>query len=153
VPCFNNDVAVYIAIRTKKHAAPLKRKLFGYGYIFLANIFLKTHVSDFTCGFKCYRRDAARRIFDRQTLTNWSFDAEDMFIARKYKYAIREIPVYWKHYGGSKVKVFRNVIECGLDLLKIRWNDFLGKYNSPRLSQHSTPELVRQAELNFLFLP
>lgn len=130
VPYFKNDIAVYIAVRTKKHEAPMKRKFFGYGYIFLANIFLQTHVSDFTCGFKCYRRDAAQRIFNRQTLANWSFDAEDLFIARKYRYAIKEIPVFWKHYGGSKVKVFRNVIECGLDLLKIRWNDILGKYNS-----------------------
>ncbi|MCK7467606.1 MAG: hypothetical protein MZU91_05415 [Desulfosudis oleivorans] len=130
VPCFSDDVAVYIAIRTKKHDAPLKRKLFGYGYIFLANMLLGTRVADFTCGFKCYRRDAAQRIFSKQTLPNWSFDAEDLFIARKYKYAIREIPVYWKHCGGSKVKVLLNVIVCGFDLFKIRWNALRGKYNS-----------------------
>lgn len=128
VPAFSADNDIYIAIRTKKHAAPLKRKLFGYGYIFLANFILGMRVSDFTCGFKCYSQKAARTIFSRQRLNNWSFDAEDLFIAKKFGFRIREIPVYWKHVGDSKVKVLKNVIVCGIDLLRIRINELLGSY-------------------------
>jgi len=128
VPAFSADNDIYIAIRTKKHAAPLKRKLFGYGYIFLANFILGMRVSDFTCGFKCYSQKAARTIFSRQRLNNWSFDAENLFIAKKFGFRIREIPVYWKHVGDSKVKVFKNVIVCGIDLLRIRINEMLGSY-------------------------
>jgi dolichyl-phosphate beta-glucosyltransferase len=128
VPAFSADKDIYLAIRTKKHAAPLKRKLFGYGYISLANFILGMRVSDFTCGFKCYSQQAARTIFSRQRLNNWSFDAEDLYIAKKFGYRIKEIPVYWKHVGDSKVKVFKNVIVCGIDLLRIRINDVLGRY-------------------------
>lgn len=126
--CFDPAVDVYIAVRTKKHYAPLKRKLFGYGYIFVANLLLRVGVSDYTCGFKCYRREAARSIFSQQRLDNWSFDAEDLYLARLQGRAIREIPVYWKHVGGSKVKVFHNVIVCGCDLLRILWNRVRGRY-------------------------
>jgi dolichyl-phosphate beta-glucosyltransferase len=119
---------VYIAVRTKKHEAPFKRRFFGYGYIYLANALLGARVSDFTCGFKCYSRTAAQTIFMRQRLNNWSFDAEDLFLARKFGFAVQEIPVYWKHVGGSKVRVLKNVLVCGLDLLRIRWNDLRGKY-------------------------
>jgi len=125
---FSPAYAIYTAIRTKKHEAPLKRKFFGYGYIHLANTLLGMKRTDFTCGFKCYRRDAAQRIFPKQNICNWSFDAEDLFIAKKYDYLVKEIPVYWKHYGGSKVKVFKNIIICGFDLLRIRLNDLCGKY-------------------------
>ena len=128
IPAFSSDYDIYIAVRTKKHAAPLKRKLFGYGYIFLANCILGMRVSDFTCGFKCYSLEAARTVFSRQRLNNWSFDAEDLFIAKKFGYRIKELPVYWKHVGDSKVKVFKNVIVCGIDLVRIRINELLGRY-------------------------
>jgi dolichyl-phosphate beta-glucosyltransferase len=125
---FRPECDVYIAVRTKKHAAPFKRRFFGYGYIYLANALLGARVSDFTCGFKCYSRRAAQAIFARQRLNNWSFDAEDLFMARKFGFAVQEIPVYWQHVGGSKVRVLKNVLVCGLDLLRIRWNDIRGQY-------------------------
>ncbi len=128
IPEFSKDHDIYIAVRTKKHDAPLKRKLFGCGYIFLANCVLWMRLSDFTCGFKCYSQQAARTVFSRQRLNNWSFDAEDLFIAKNFGCRIKEIPVYWKHVGDSKVRVFKNVIVCGIDLLKIRINGLLGRY-------------------------
>jgi hypothetical protein len=33
------------------------------------------------------------------------------------------------HTPGSKVKVFKNVVVCGLDLLRIRLNDLRGLYS------------------------
>ena len=38
------------------------------------------------------------------------------------------IPVHWQHVGGSKVKVFKNVVVCALDLLRIRMKDSRGLY-------------------------
>jgi len=128
LPHLSPEYDIYVGMRTKKHNAPLKRKIFGYGYIYLANALLGTAVRDFTCGFKCYRRDAARRIFSLQTLRNWSFDAENLFVATRLGYRIKEIPVFWKHCGGSKVKVMHNVMVCGLDLLRIRFNALRGIY-------------------------
>ncbi len=86
-------------------------------------------ISDFTCGFKCYRLETARKIFSRQLLKNWSFDAEDLYIAQKDGCRIKEVPVYWKHIGGSKVKVLKNIIVCGWDLFLIKYYNLRGKYN------------------------
>lgn len=128
VPHFSPEVDIYIAVRTIKHEAPFKRRFFGYGYIYLTNSLLSMQVSDFTCGFKCYRKGAARTVFSKQTIDNWSFDAEDLFIAKKHNFRIKEIPVYWRHIGGSKVKVLKNIIECGFDLLRIKFNDMRSIY-------------------------
>jgi len=128
LPHLSADFDIYIARRTIKQKAPLKRKVFGYGYIMLANLFLQLGVSDITCGFKCYARDIAKTIFSKQRLVNWSFDAEDLFIARKYGYRIKEIPVAWAHVAGSKVKVLQNIIVCGQDLLRIRLYDLKRLY-------------------------
>ena len=129
IPLFSPEIDIYMAVRTKKHFAPFKRVFFGKGYIKLANFLLGLTISDFTCGFKCYRLETARKIFSRQLLKNWSFDAEDLYIAQKEGCRIKEIPVYWKHVGGSKVKVLRNIIVCGWDLILIRYYNLCGKYN------------------------
>ena len=129
IPHFTTDYDVYIATRTLKQKAPIKRKFFGYGYILLVKFFLQLGVSDITCGFKCYKRGCAQIIFSKQKLNNWSFDAEDIFIARKHGYRIKEIPVNWKHTPGSKVKVLKNAFICGMDLLRIRLNDIMGLYS------------------------
>ena len=126
---FSSRFDIFIATRTIKHKAPFKRKIFGYGYIYLANFMLQLSVPDITCGFKCYRQRCAHEIFSRQTLNNWSFDAEDLFIARKHGYRIKTLPVKWKHTGGSKVKVLKNVFACGLDLFRIRFYDIKGMYS------------------------
>ena len=128
IPHFSSRFDIYIATRTIKHKAPFKRKIFGYGYIYLANFMLQLGVPDITCGFKCYRQRCVQGIFSRQTLNNWSFDAEDIFIARKHGYRIKALPVKWKHTGGSKVKVLKNVFACGLDLFRIRFHDIKGMY-------------------------
>ena len=129
IPHFSSHFDIYIATRTIKHKAPFKRKFFGYGYIYLANFMLQLGVPDITCGFKCYKQTCAHEIFSRQTLNNWSFDAEDIFIARKHGYRIKTLPVKWKHTGGSKVKVLKNVFACGLDLFRIRFYDIKGMYS------------------------
>ena len=129
IPSFTEDFDIYIAQRTLKQKAPFKRKFFGYGYILLANLLLQLDVKDITCGFKCYKKRCVQSIFSRQTLNNWSFDAENIFTARKHGYRIKEIQVTWKHTPGSKVKVFKNVLVCGLDLVRIRVNDLRGFYS------------------------
>jgi dolichyl-phosphate beta-glucosyltransferase len=129
IPHFTSGIAIYIARRTLKQEAPFKRKFFGYGYILLANILLNLNVSDITCGFKCYTRGCIHTIFSRQRLNNWSFDAENIFTARKHHYQIKEITVTWMHTPGSKVKVLKNVVVCGLDLLRIRLHDLRGRYS------------------------
>ena len=129
IPLFRAEFDIYIAVRTKKHFAPFKRVFFGRGYIKLTRFFLGLTVSDFTCGFKCYRQEAARKIFSQQLLKNWSFDAEDLYIAQKEGCRIKEVPVYWKHIGGSKVKVLKNIIVCGWDLIRIRYYSLCEKYN------------------------
>ena len=129
IPSFTEDIDIYIAQRTLKQKAPFKRKFFGYGYIIVANLILGLDAKDITCGFKCYRKGCVQTIFSRQKLNNWSFDAENIFTARKHGYRIKEIQVQWEHTPGSKVKVFKNIIVCGLDLLRIRLNDIKGLYS------------------------
>ncbi|MFH0969213.1 MAG: dolichyl-phosphate beta-glucosyltransferase, partial [Patescibacteria group bacterium] len=50
-------------------------------------------VKDTQCGFKVFRRDAAMKIFPLLTTKRFAFDAETIFIAEKFGYKIKELPI------------------------------------------------------------
>lgn len=106
------------------------RELAGYSFTVITNAILQVGVSDFTCGFKLFRKEAARKIFSKQLINRWAFDAESLFLAKKYQYEIKEMPVVWRHGEGSKVRFPRDLIESFFGILQIRINNMLGKYEN-----------------------
>ena len=82
---------------------------------------------DTQCGFKLFRQDAARRVFALQRLDGFSFDVEDLFVARALRIPTIEVPVRWNNVEGTKVGMMQG-IRSFLDLLRIRWNWLQGHY-------------------------
>lgn len=82
---------------------------------------------DTQCGFKLFHRDAARLIFARQQLDSFTFDVEDLFIARQLGIPSIEVPVRWNNVEGTKVGVLVGP-RFFVDLLLIHWYRLRGKY-------------------------
>jgi dolichyl-phosphate beta-glucosyltransferase len=124
---------VIIGTRKSNEAILLQRQTklresMGKFFTLLSQTILSVYVSDFTCGFKCFSNKAAKHIFKKQRVSRWAFDSESLFLAQKYGYSIGEIPVQWKDVRGTKVRFPQDSITAFIDLLKIRIDDFLGKY-------------------------
>lgn len=109
----------------------LLRELGGRGMNLLMRLIVGLNVADTQCGFKLFSRDAAQRIFPLQTIDGFGFDPELLFIARKLGYRFCEIPARWKHVEGTKVRLVRDSIRMVGDFLRIRRNDWAGKYRTP----------------------
>jgi dolichyl-phosphate beta-glucosyltransferase len=107
---------------------PLHRTIMGMVFTALANISMGMRIPDFTCGFKCFSRQAREEIFSRSLIDRWSFDAELLFLAKLRGLEITAIPVIWKNDSITTVRLGRDVIESLFDLIKIRWNNALGRY-------------------------
>jgi dolichyl-phosphate beta-glucosyltransferase len=106
-----------------------QRYLVGRIYINVVNRLLKLGVTDTQAGFKCFRGDAARRIFTRTTRSDFSFDAEALFIARQLDYRIVEMPVYFLYLGEqSSVQLAKDSVRMVRSLLHIRENGRRGVY-------------------------
>jgi glycosyltransferase involved in cell wall biosynthesis len=82
---------------------------------------------DTQCGFKLFRRDAARAIFPRQLLDGFGFDVEDLVIARVQGFKVVEVPVVWNNVEGTKVGALSSA-RAFSDLAVVRWNQVLGRY-------------------------
>jgi hypothetical protein len=86
-------------------------------------------LNDTQCGFKCFTQEAARDLFEKQTLNGWAFDIELLFIARKRGYTITEVAIPWIYNEESKVHAVRDAIQILLDIQTIRKNHARGIYD------------------------
>lgn len=110
-----------------KHQGRLRESL-GGGFTRLSNLALGLNFTDITCGFKGFKQETAKKIFARQKINRWSFDAEVLFLTKKYKIKSRELPVEWRNVGGTKVFILRDIVTSFFDLMKIRIYDLCGAY-------------------------
>jgi dolichyl-phosphate beta-glucosyltransferase len=99
---------------------PLHRKIIGRVFAFFVNLFAIEGIGDTQCGFKMFRRAAARAICSRQKMTGFSFDVEQLFLARRLSLTIAEIPVNWVAQPGSKVNLVADSIKMLWDISLIR---------------------------------
>ena len=98
--------------------------------------------ADTQCGFKAFRRTAAQTIFRLQRVERWGFDPEILFIARRLRYRVQEVPVTWGHDERSKVSYLRDGAKMLQDTVRIRMNSLLGRYEGDTAAIKDTSRLV-----------
>lgn len=86
-------------------------------------------LNDTQCGFKCFRADVVEELFSQQTLTGWSFDIELLYLARRKKMRIMEIPINWYFDPDSKVRAVRDALRMIGDIFRIHLNSARGRYD------------------------
>lgn len=86
-------------------------------------------LSDTQCGFKAFRMERARVIFEQQRIERFGFDPEILFLANRNGLRVAEVAVRWSHDAGTKVNVAADGIHMFLELLWIRWNVLRGRYS------------------------
>lgn len=104
------------------------------GIIFnrIVRIILRLPFVDTQCGFKAFRRERCRIIFEQQTIDRFGFDPELLYLARHHGLSIVEVPVRWAHSPATKVSLMRDSVLMFLDVFVIRWNAMLGRYRGVR---------------------
>lgn len=108
---------------------PFFRESMGRVFTLLTKMVTSTDLADYTCGFKGFGKKAGKKIFSQSKIKRWSYDAEIMFLANKFGYNIKQIPVEWFNRVDSRVRLSDAVITSFLDLIKIRVYDLLGRYD------------------------
>src|SRR5208283_5552222 len=100
------------------------------GIIFnkIVRIVLRLPFVDTQCGFKAFRREPCRVIFEQQTIERFGFDPELLYLARHHGLSTVEVPVRWAHSPATKVSMMRYSVQMFLDVVIIRWNALRGRY-------------------------
>jgi dolichyl-phosphate beta-glucosyltransferase len=108
---------------------PWYRGRMGKIFNLLVRLLVIGDFRDTQCGFKMFRRDAARELFSRCRMNHFCFDVEILFMAKKHGFRIKEVPIRWINSPDSKVKVFKDSLRMLIDLVIIRVNSYRGFYS------------------------
>ena len=98
----------------------------------IVRIILRLPFVDTQCGFKAFRRERCRIIFEQQTIERFGFDPELLYLARHHGLSTIEVPVRWAHSPATKVSMLKDSAQMFLDVFVIRWNALLGRYRKAR---------------------
>jgi dolichyl-phosphate beta-glucosyltransferase len=63
-------------------------------------------------------------------MMGWSFDIELLYLARRKKMTIREVPIHWYFSTDSKVNAVRDALRMIGDIFRIHLNAMRGVYDS-----------------------
>jgi len=121
----------WLLAETQTRRQSILRQIVGRAYNVLANLLLRLPYKDTQCGFKAFTRQAAEVVFTRQQIERWGFDAELLFIARKFGLKMTEVAVQWANDDRSKINPVSDGTRMFWELLRVRINDLLGRYTQP----------------------
>jgi dolichyl-phosphate beta-glucosyltransferase len=127
------DIAIgsrWLRAETQTQRQPLHRQIFGRIFNLMLRVTLGLKFKDTQCGFKAFKRPAVQKIFPLQKTERWGFDPEILFLARKFKFKVQEIPVAWGHSGETRINPVVDGFRMFLEMMHVRWYDLTGKYSA-----------------------
>ena len=139
------DVAIgsrWLDRARQTHHQPIYRQVFGRCFNAITRGVMGLPFHDTQCGFKAFRREAAQVIFRLQRIERWGFDPELLFIARKLKYVVREVPVTWGHDERSRMSYLKDGMKMLEEMAVIRWNSLAGRYDEAIAAMKDTSSMV-----------
>ena len=86
-----------------RRTQPRIRQLSGRIFVALRRLIVGLPYADTQCPFKLFTKQAARLVYPEVQTDGWSFDVELLARARQHNLRIIELPVHWRHVGGSQL--------------------------------------------------
>lgn len=122
----------------QRQKEPIHRHIMGKGFNFFVQLLTIRGIKDTQCGFKLFSKKSLKLLLPKVVVYGGraqegaytgAFDVELLFIARKYKISIAEVPVNWKYVKTQRVDPIKDSVRMLFDLFRIRLADIQGKYS------------------------
>ena len=120
---------------------PWYRRIISWGFRFFRRTLLLHDIIDTQCGFKAFRQPVGKAIFRKMQIfkqtgeaKGWrvgAWDVEMLFAAEKLGFKTKEVLVSWEDkdvIGGKKKDFIKESKEMLLEILRVKINDWQGKY-------------------------
>lgn len=127
VEIMRDDPLVDVLVGNRQHSGSVIevrqsvfRQTLGKTFNFCVRLLGVSSLKDTQCGFKVFRRKAARAIFSRQTIDGFACDVETLLLADRMGFVIRDLPVTWINSPHSRVRIVRDSFAMLVDLVRVR---------------------------------
>ena len=115
---------------------PWQRHAAGRLFNYLVQAIGVPGLRDTQCGFKMFSAESACALFSQTTIDGFAFDVEVLFLARQSGFVVREVGIDWHCRLDSRVSLWRGIAAFA-DIVRVRWNDWRGKYEIPKGSEET----------------
>lgn len=143
LPWTEKGYKVVIGSRGARRAdSTILRQLASIVFLLIRRTILLPEIKDTQCGFKLIETSLANQIFSRMRLfgrvnnaVGWkvtAYDVELLHLAKKQGAKIKEVRVIWRNEDttmGKSRNFVKESIEMLFEIMRVRINDMLGKYN------------------------
>ena len=102
------------------HRQPWRREQGGRVFNLIVRVATGLPFWDTQCGFKAFRLDVCRPILEQAQTEGFGFDVELLYLAWRAKLRMKEVPVRWNHYEGSKVDFFHDSLRMLGEVIALR---------------------------------
>ncbi len=141
----DHDFDIVIASRegigARRVGEPLYRHFMGRIFNLITQFIALRGLKDTQCGFKLFKGAVAKKLFSNLRIYTQqsrelnrpymgAFDVEVLYLARKLKYSIKEVPVTWTYVATTRLAPLKDSIDMLRDIVKIRLNDMKGVYSN-----------------------
>ena len=115
------DVWMVCGSRHGRPGVPLKRKLLSKLFSVVVKLFGVNEINDTQCGFKLFRMEKMRTIFETQTIDRFAFDVELIERVHEAGGKVVEVSVEWKGNKRSSLKILRDAPKMLFDLIRLKF--------------------------------
>ena len=91
-----------------------------FRWIFIYWLKVPAELTDTQCGFKIYKGDTARKLYEQCVTDGFLFDIEIIKRAQKENYRIKEFPIEWRIDPDSRLSVRKNSIGVLKELIAMK---------------------------------
>jgi dolichyl-phosphate beta-glucosyltransferase len=107
---------------------PWRREQSGRAFNLTVRLATRLPFHDTQCGFKAFRTDTCRPVFEAGKIDRFGFDVELLYVAHAASLRLREVPVRWNDVAGSKVTL-RTGLNGFMELRELRRQAKAGMYD------------------------
>jgi dolichol-phosphate mannosyltransferase len=101
---------------------PWKRRISSKAFNIIVNLMFNLGINDTQCGAKVLKKEVLDHVLPEFETKGFEFDVELLWRIKKAGFRILEVPVDWKHEGGSTFSLKYSFMMF-LNLLRIRKNN------------------------------
>lgn len=98
----------------------LLRRVLSRGYNLIIRTLFLFNYKDTQCGAKLFKRELIEKIYSEIGASEWGFDVNLLFYAKKEKARIKSIPTMWHDKEDSRVNLKRTPITMFLSAVRLR---------------------------------
>lgn len=95
------------------------RENLGKSFNVFVRVLTRLPYKDTQCGFKFFSRVKSEEWLHELHIDDFAWDVEFLLACRKHKLEVHEVPVVWRHVGGSRISPFKDGIRMLLTVTRL----------------------------------